>query len=913
MKKNILFKRLFAALGAVFVFTVFATQSFIASANNSTVSNAETAVKTVTDSRYSTNWIFEPVDEDFSFESYNPWTDVYSTVKGVVYRLKSPNNGKYLTAVYGGRSTGGTADLSFVTKSLDETDDSQKWLFYKCPSSNLPKQYYLSNLGEIADAAYPDRYGRIDYNTTENKFTISSSLAIYESAGRSFVLIYGGEQKLINELKTGQGSNFKASLRVYYPELFLSEEGQPKAEIVLPDGCTQVYLKASKNIASTTQGLNDDTGFRWNIKLSKTESGTKYYTLQSVSTNMYLTYKNNIVYLAPKDDTNTQLWYFNDATAKFGKEANSGIYYIKAYGTTTAITTVESGSILPEDDIQLKTITNQLDYRGTGWVFDKNRGLRVLSDDMTNVYIDTYQWGKGEYYYLFARQYRPITAIAIDSSNVSVAPGRTHQLKAVINPENTTDTVSEEWSSSDTSVAEVDNNGLVTAKSLGTAIITLKIGNFTANCNVTVEHIEITGVELDYDEISVSLNKTATLKASLLPANATEPNSISWKSGDTTAVDVDQNGVITAKKAGTQTIVTCTVSVGSNTFTADCLVKIPMKGIESVSFKKEKLDMLLGTDDTLEYTIAPEDHTAGTPNVGFESSNNNVVTVDANGKIKAVGIGTATVTVTVDQIYTDTCEITVKHIEIKEIILSKKSLTLKKYEKQRISAIIIPDNTTMDKNVLWSTDRPSVAIVSDGLITAIKPGTATITAVAGGITNTCTVTVLDEEMVETERITWTGTLLDSNKNALKGYKLELGSAIAVTDQNGRFSFVNVPVDVIAVKIYNTDGELALSRGFIIEKGKEFAISGSTVQISGNTLEMSIIANGSVAELAAFEKAADDTSENSASDSESPKTGDRSLAYIFSVAAFLSLVSAVWSLVQIKRLTAGELMTGKDFI
>ena len=135
----------------------------------------------------------------------------------------------------------------------------------------------------------------------------------------------------------------------------------------------------------------------------------------------------------------------------------------------------------------------------------------------------------------------------------------------------------------------------------------------------------------------------------------------------------------------------------------------------------------------------------------------------------------------------------------------------------------------------------------------------------------------------------------------------------MTDQNGRFSFVNVPVDVIAVKIYNTDGELALSRGFIIEKGKEFAISGSTVQISGNTLEMSIIANGSVAELAAFEKAADDTSENSASDSESPKTGDRSLAYIFSVAAFLSLVSAVWSLVQIKRLTAGEPMTGKDFI
>ena len=342
-----------------------------------------------------TDWIFEPVDEDFSFESYNPWTKVYSKVKGVVYRLKSTNNGKYLTAVYGGRNTEGTADLSFVTKSLDVTDDSQKWLFYKCPSSNLPKQYYLSNLGEIADAAHPDRYGRIDYDTTEKKFTISSSLAIFEGTGKSFVLIYGGEQKLIPTLKSEQGSNFKAKLRNHFNNPYLWEDA-------IPDGSTKVHIKASNNVSATTAGVANDKGFKWNIKLERTENDKKYYTVQSSLTNTYLSHYNSSIHLAEKDGTTSQLWYFDStASTKFG--AKNPIYYLKAYNTAVGINTQESGAILAEDGIRFDNISSSNEKNaGMAWAFNDRTNSIAISDELTDVTILTYQWGKGMYYYLYA-------------------------------------------------------------------------------------------------------------------------------------------------------------------------------------------------------------------------------------------------------------------------------------------------------------------------------------------------------------------------------------------------------------------------------------------------------------------------------------------------------------------------------
>ena len=79
----------------------------------------------------------------------------------------------------------------------------------------------------------------------------------------------------------------------------------------------------------------------------------------------------------------------------------------------------------------------------------------------------------------------PAESIALDKTSVEVFKGKTVTLTATVSPANTTDTIT--WSSNDSSVATVNENGVVTGVSQGTAIITAQAGDKTALCTVTVD------------------------------------------------------------------------------------------------------------------------------------------------------------------------------------------------------------------------------------------------------------------------------------------------------------------------------------------------------------------------------------------------------------------------------------------
>lgn len=394
MKKTIT-KRLLAIILSLSMLTGVSMFSVSVNADD-TASETQCNVNIATDLATATNWIFEPVDENFSFE-YKNWQNTYAQAKGVVYRLKSPNNGKYLTAVYGSRNASGTARLFLVTKPLDENDDSQKWLFYKTETAS--KNYYsFSNLGEVADNTYPTRYGRIYISEASSRIFISSELQPLEGQYNAFVLIAGGSEKLIPTLKTEQGNSFQAIIRLNHPNYYLTEE-------ILPDGSARVYTKASNNVSATTAGVTNDKGFKWNIKLDRTENGKKYYTVQSSLNQKYLTHNNGSVYLTEKTDTTSQLWRFDSsASSKFNNTTN--IYYLKAYNTARGINTWEKdGTVKPEDEIQFDFINSKNEgYAGMAWAFNSRDSRTAISDEMTDVTILTYQWGKkgGYFYYLYA-------------------------------------------------------------------------------------------------------------------------------------------------------------------------------------------------------------------------------------------------------------------------------------------------------------------------------------------------------------------------------------------------------------------------------------------------------------------------------------------------------------------------------
>ena len=164
--------------------------------------------------------------------------------------------------------------------------------------------------------------------------------------------------------------------------------------------------------------------------------------------------------------------------------------------------------------------------------------------------------------------------------------------------------------------------------------------------------------------------------------------------------------------------------------------------VESVSLDKTSATISEGETFALTATVTPDNATNKA--VTWTSSNEAVATV-ADGVVTAVGAGTATITVTTeDGGKTATCTVTVnaKVYPVTSVTLNQTSATLTEGETLTLSATVNPETAT-NKNVTWSTSDPSVATVDNGVVTAIKAGTATITVTTedGGKTATCTVTV----------------------------------------------------------------------------------------------------------------------------------------------------------------------------
>ena len=175
--------------------------------------------------------------------------------------------------------------------------------------------------------------------------------------------------------------------------------------------------------------------------------------------------------------------------------------------------------------------------------------------------------------------------------------------------------------------------------------------------------------------------------------------------------------------------------------TIDAQTNVPVTG---VTLSQTELSLTEGNTAQLTATVKPDDAT--NKNVTWSSDDTSVATVDATGKVTAVSAGTATITVTtVDGGYKDTCQVTVTAalVPVSGVTLNKDSLALGVGDTETLTATVAPANAA-NQSVTWASSAPSVATVdAAGKVTAVAPGTATITAttVDGGFTAICTVTV----------------------------------------------------------------------------------------------------------------------------------------------------------------------------
>ena len=166
----------------------------------------------------------------------------------------------------------------------------------------------------------------------------------------------------------------------------------------------------------------------------------------------------------------------------------------------------------------------------------------------------------------------PVEGVSLDQKEVTLVIGGELTLHATVTPSNATKT-DVSWSSSAPAVATVDASGKVSAKSIGSATITVKTlsGNRTDECKVTVvkESVPVTGVSLGPDDVVLSIGGTQQLTVTLKPSNATN-HKVTWSS-DAEDVATVKNGLVTGKARGTAHI---TVKTEDGGFEASVPVRV---------------------------------------------------------------------------------------------------------------------------------------------------------------------------------------------------------------------------------------------------------------------------------------------------------------------------------------------------
>lgn len=324
-----------------------------------------------------------------------------------------------------------------------------------------------------------------------------------------------------------------------------------------------------------------------------------------------------------------------------------------------------------------------------------------------------------------------VSSIELNKTELSLVEGEDFTLVATIKPDDATDkTVT--WNSSDASIASVAK-GKVKALKEGTTTISAKAGEKTATCSVVVAKriIAVTSVSLNKTELSLTKGQSETLVATIKPDDATD-KTVSWSSSNTGVATVE-DGKVTAVGGGEATI---TAKAGEFEATCHITVTVP---VTSISLDKTTMTIEEGTTASLTATVQPND--ASDKSVEWSSSDESVAMVE-NGTITAVKEGSATIMARAGD-KTAECKVTVskKVIIVTSVELNKSTLELKKGESEILSATVTPDDAT-DKTITWSTSEASVASVDqNGKVTALKSGTATITAKAGEKTALCSVKV----------------------------------------------------------------------------------------------------------------------------------------------------------------------------
>ena len=343
------------------------------------------------------------------------------------------------------------------------------------------------------------------------------------------------------------------------------------------------------------------------------------------------------------------------------------------------------------------------------------------------------------------------------------------------------------FKSSKKSIVEVNKKGVIIAKETGTATVTVTVkGQKAQKCKVTVLSAP-NSITLSGKSRNMSVGGAIMLMPKLPEKTASK---ITWTSSNKSVATVNADGVVTALKKGTTKITAKTF----NGKKAVCTIKVD-NGPSTLGFDIEAIS--IGVKEKVKLT--PVVNEEAKAKFSWSSKGKKIAKVNKKGVVTGVKAGSTDVTVTTQNGLTATVNVTVKAAPTK-VTLNKTKAEIAEGATLQLKATL-PKKTA--SQIKWATSANTIATVDkNGLVTAVAPGEATITAKTfNGKTAECVVTVTEEtegdqlksfwDLYEsTEKEELDKTELMSDMLSLDDFENSEGMAEFVEKYNGMANLIN---------------------------------------------------------------------------------------------------------------------------
>ena len=783
------------------------------------------------------------------------------------------------------KETSGSYQISFATNSSDSSSDissSSSSLMAQVTSgssyiSSFSDGYkvYAGKAGLKFGSSDKNGYITINFNTSNVKETITTidiSTAQYGSDGGKFKAYVNGSTSYTEITPSAGGTiTVNASLtslelvtttkRAYLCGLTLNygETIEPGA----PDNPTvyEVGFSASdenKNTYTTNSIFATENGlkvYRLLSDSSSVQTSNYSYVIKDSSNN---TINPNAEF--PSDGVYTLIVYYGNYIPQ-EITLNVAVYVymtdISASMNTVTFTTAQTlsenlaGNLTARAEYSDDSISESIAYvdfaeNDIGVVLTNPKGITY---NINNPFGTAGSWTVKVYNLFDENMYYnisltvnaiPVTSISIEGAQETMTVDDQISLTATVGPNNATNS-SFVWSSTDDTIATIDENGLVTAVAPGTVTIeatALDGSGVVGSCTITVNPKPQT-VDYDIDATTttqVTTSSTSTVvftnqsttvtiaksssstNANNYVAGGTNPHTRAYSgqrftiSAGGSAINeivihgTSDKGVsgftsptwtnasksysgneVTLTPTDPESDVYCTVS-GTVSFSGVTVSTGEQEVIQiyptSISLSAQSSSISIG--GTSQLTVGYEPSTTTVKNVTYSSSSESIATVSNGGLVTGIAQGSATITATAEAengTIKATTTITVTPIAVTSVSLSSNSETIKVGKTVTLTPTISPSNAT-NKNVTWTSSNTSIATVSGGVVTGVAAGQATITVttVSGSKTATCTVTVQASSAGGEETFSITYTDLPTT--------YQTGSTIYTADSGIKFQAYN---------------------------------------------------------------------------------------------------------------------------